>query len=77
MLSNQFFNMQFKDVELYAFFIDNKMYTVTFENTILTGVMEETPQAIYMQKKMEKEAVRTYRVISNDEIAPLVEAGEG
>ncbi len=36
--------MQFKDVELYAFFIDNKMYTVTFENTILTGVMEETPQ---------------------------------
>lgn len=34
-------------------------------------------EAIYMQKKMEKEAVRTYRVISNDEIAPLVEAGEG
>ena len=34
-------------------------------------------EAIYMQKKMEKEAVRTYRVISNDEIAPLEEAGEG
>ncbi len=34
-------------------------------------------EAIYMQKKMEKEAVRTYRVISNDEPAPLVEAGEG
>ncbi len=34
-------------------------------------------EALYMQKKMEKEAVRTYRVISNDEIAPLVEAGEG
>lgn len=34
-------------------------------------------EAIYMQKKMEKEAVRTYRVISNDEIVPLVEAGEG
>ena len=34
-------------------------------------------EAIYMQKKMEKEAVRTYRVISNEESAPLVEAGEG
>lgn len=34
-------------------------------------------EAIYMQKKMEKEAVRTYRVISNEEPAPLVEAGEG
>lgn len=34
-------------------------------------------EAIYMQKKMEKEAVRTYHVISNDEMAPLVEAGEG
>ncbi len=33
-------------------------------------------EAIYMQKKMEKEAVRTYRVISNDEMAPLAEAGE-
>lgn len=34
-------------------------------------------EAIYMQKKMEKEAIRTYRVISNEEIAPLAEAGEG
>lgn len=34
-------------------------------------------EAIYMQKKMEKEAVRTYRVISNEEMAPLAEAGEG
>lgn len=34
-------------------------------------------EAIYMQKKMEKEAVRTYRVISNDEITPFAEAGEG
>lgn len=34
-------------------------------------------EAIYMQKKMEKEAIRTYRVISNEEAAPLVEAGEG
>ena len=33
-------------------------------------------EAIYMQKKMEKEAVRTYRVISNDEMATLAEAGE-
>lgn len=34
-------------------------------------------EAIYMQKKMEKESIRTYRVISNDEMAPLAEVGEG
>lgn len=34
-------------------------------------------EAIYMQKKMEKEVIRTYRVISNGEAAPLAEAGEG
>jgi len=34
-------------------------------------------EAIYMQKKMEKEVIRTYRVISNEEAAPLAEAGEG
>lgn len=44
MTSNQFLNMQFKDVELNAYFIDNKIHAVSFENTILTGVMEETPQ---------------------------------
>ena len=44
MTSNQFLNMQFKDVELNAFFIDNKMHGVSFENTTLIGVMEETPQ---------------------------------
>lgn len=34
-------------------------------------------EAIYAQQKMEKEAVRTYRVISNDEMTPLAEVGEG
>lgn len=34
-------------------------------------------EAIYLQKKMEKEAIRTYRVISNGEAAPFAEAGEG
>lgn len=34
-------------------------------------------EAIYMQKKMEKEAIRTYRVISNGEAPPFAEAGEG
>ena len=34
-------------------------------------------EAIYMQKKMEKEVIRTYRVISNGEAAPFAEAGEG
>lgn len=34
-------------------------------------------EALYMQKKMEKEAIRTYRVISNGEAVPLAEAGEG
>lgn len=34
-------------------------------------------ETIYMQKKMEKEAIRTYRVISSEEAAPLAEAGEG
>lgn len=34
-------------------------------------------ETIYMQKKIEKEAVRTYRVISSEEAMPLVEAEEG
>ena len=34
-------------------------------------------ETIYMQKKMEKEAIRTYRVISNGEATPFAEAGEG
>ncbi len=34
-------------------------------------------EAIYLQKKMEKEAVRTYRVINGEETETLVEAREG
>lgn len=34
-------------------------------------------ETIYMQKRVEKEAVRTYRVISSEEAVPLVEAEEG
>lgn len=34
-------------------------------------------ETIYMQKKIEKEAVRTYRVISSEEAMPIVEAEEG
>ena len=33
--------------------------------------------AIYMQMKMEREVVRTYRVVKGEEITPLAEAGEG
>ena len=43
MTSNQFLNMRFKDVELSAYFIDNKMHSVLFENVTLTGVMKECP----------------------------------
>ena len=34
-------------------------------------------ETIYMQKKIEREAVRTYRVISSEETMPIVEAEEG
>ena len=41
MSGNQFLEMQFKDVELGAYFIDNKMYSVSFENVLLKGVLTE------------------------------------
>lgn len=34
-------------------------------------------ERLYMQKKMEKEAVRTYRVINGEEITSFAEVGEG
>ncbi|MCM1154980.1 MAG: glycosyltransferase family 2 protein [Roseburia sp.] len=34
-------------------------------------------ERLYMQKKMEKEAVRTYHVINGEESPSLIEAGEG
>lgn len=41
MNGNQFLEMQFKDVEIGAYFIGNKMYSVSFENVLLKGVLTE------------------------------------